>query len=80
MTKVHLYPFCREADTAFKDFIREEQVDRARKMGCGGVAIIENDEHVFIGQVSYDKWAMGRTYMMDGVMYHSGIRMQSGKE
>lgn len=75
MIYVHTYPYRIMADEAFAAFVRSERITRASKNGSECIAITDNDEHHFMTEERYYRWRLGRTYEMDGVIYHSDSRL-----
>ena len=73
MIYAHIYPYRFLADDAFKEFIRSRSIVSARKNSYACVAITDKkDEHHFMTKERYERWKHGRTYEMNGVIYHSG--------
>lgn len=79
MIYARVFFYSRDAEIAFRGFILEHNPTRIRKFGrCLLVASINEDEHWFMGQTSFSKWSMGRTYIYveDGKLYRSRYRLQ----
>ena len=76
MTYAHLAMNMRDADFFFKCFIdeRKDSVVKTRKTSYFYVKLLDGDEHCFMSFDFYKKWNIGRTYTMDGKLYHSGFQ------
>lgn len=44
------------------------------------VKLKTGDEHHFMNATTYHKWCVGRTYEMDGELYHSGYPYKERSE
>ena len=76
MTYAHLAMNMREADFLFKAFTKKYKKVIAKTEKTSGiftVIIVNGDEHCFMNCDMYNKWHIGRTYIMDGGLYHSGV-------
>ena len=80
MIYAHVYPYRILADEAFADFASSKRITRASKNACECIAITDKDEHHFMTEERYNRWKFGRTYEMDGVIYHSGERLAERTE
>lgn len=78
----HLAPNMREADFCAKCFIDKNSgnVEKVRKLSFVKVKLMNGDEHHFMNCDVYRKWSMGRTYNLDGILYHSGFPQAKGGE
>lgn len=74
MIYAHIYPYRILVDDAFANFIRNKRIIKAHKNGYECIAITDKDEHHFMTEECYNRWKHGRTYEMDGIIYHSGER------
>ena len=72
MTYAHVLPTMREADFCFRSFL-DEWKNSIRKAEKYKVHLINGDEHHFVSFHNYRKWSIGRTYTLDGRLYHSGV-------
>ena len=68
MIYAHIYPYRILADEAFANFT-------TRKNAYECIAITDKDEHHFMTEERYNRWKYGRTYDMDGIIYHSGYKI-----
>ena len=80
MTYAHLAPNMREADFWAKCFIDKNSgnVEKVRKSALMMVKLVGGDEHYFMNIDAYKRWNIGRTYILDGVLYHSGFPQAKG--
>lgn len=80
MIYAHLAPNMREADFWAKCFIDKNggNVEKVRKLSFVKVKLISGDEHYFMNDDVYRKWSRGRTYKLDGILYHSGFPQAKG--
>ena len=72
MIYAHIYPYRILADEAFANFTRSKRIIKAHKNAYECIAITDKDEHHFMTEERYNRWKYGRTYDMDGIIYHSG--------
>lgn len=80
MIYAHVFLYSKHAEDAFKEFATECNPTKARKIGrCLFVAFVDGDEHWFMGEEAYSRWAMGRTYIHVGYeeQCHSKAPMQT---
>ena len=80
MIYAHVFPYSKHAEDVFKEFAAECNPTRVRKIGrCLFVAFVGRDEHWFMGEEAFSKWAMGRTYILAGYgeQCHSQALMQT---
>ena len=75
MIYAHLAPTLREADFWAKCFVdeRKNDVKKINKSSLIKVKLMNGDEHYFMNLDVYRKWSTGRTYILDGTLYHSGF-------
>lgn len=76
-TVVHLSRYHNHCTAKYMDFIEEHEgwITYANKLRLE--VILSNGEmHRFITYSEYPIWRMGRTYWLDGVLYHSGCSME----
>lgn len=82
MIYAHVFLTEKDARLGFYEFV-EPRVDLVKCIdgNCFHVrmAKIGDDEHYFMGGTTYHKWCMGRTYEMDGKLYHSGYLLERSK-
>lgn len=83
MIYAHVFLTEKDARLGFYEFV-EHRVALVKCIdgNCFRVrmAKIGDDEHHFMGETMYHKWCMGRTYEMDGKLYHSGYPLERSKE
>lgn len=76
MIYAHVFLTEKDARLGFYEFV-EPRVDLIKYIdgSCFRVRIVKigDDEHHFMNETMYHKWCMGRTYEMDGRLYHSGF-------
>lgn len=80
MIYCHLCLSAREAEYWFAKFVTENfaKLDRIDRFN---LRILEDGNvHYFVSQFIYNKWCLGRTYMLNGELYHSGERDMRGEE
>ena len=77
MDKVKLYGSDKEAEHGFMKYIAEHpQLKRSQRGSCMYFAESEDKTRLwFLGFDTYRIWCRGRTYLMDGAVYHSGWRV-----
>lgn len=77
MDRVKLYGSDREAGYAFMECVRE--YPQLKRSQCGSsMYFVESEDKTrlwFLGFGTYRIWCRGRTYLMDGAVYHSGWRV-----
>lgn len=75
MIYAHLAMNMREADCLFKCFVdeRTNSIVKTRKASFFYAKLLDGNEHCFMSFDTYKKWRIGRTYTMDGRLYHSGV-------
>ena len=71
----HLAPNMREADVLFKHFCDwyKNSIKKAQRSPVPKVELIKGEVHVFMSFDVYKRWSIGKTYMLDGMIHHSGI-------
>lgn len=68
----HVYGIGTQAHYWLLRFVEEnDQVIKVDKLN-GSVHTKDGLKHWFMGAAKYDFWCIGRTYAMNGVLYHSG--------
>ena len=80
MIYAYIYPYRILADEAFSNFIRSKRITKASKNAYEFIAITDKDEHHFMTKERYDRWKYGRTYDMNGIIYHSGEARMEGAD
>lgn len=75
MIYAHIAPTMREAEFLAKSFVDEWEysIVKMRKKSFFYVKLLNGGEHCFMSFDVYKKWNKGRTYTMDGRLYHSGL-------
>lgn len=75
----HLFEFEIQAVRYLKEY-EAENYDDIAKVDMGKHKIIMKDKniHEFMGISKYCKWCKGRTYMLNGKIYHSGYELKEG--
>lgn len=78
MDKVKLYGSDKEAGHGFMKYIAEHpQLKRSSRGSCMYFVELEDKTRLwFLGFEQYRIWSKGRTYLMDGAVYHSGWRVE----
>lgn len=76
---VHVFSCMREAHMESMRF-RDEHFDEVlfadyRRQGAYVVELNNEEKHIFLSYQVYGKWLIGRTYVLDGEIYHSGIKL-----
>ena len=76
MIHVHLTSDMRKARVLFEAFCQMQQgnIEKARMSFSCEVTLKNGAQHCFIPNSIYWKWCLGKTYMLDGELYHSGYR------
>ena len=82
MIYAHLAPNMREADFWAENFVNEQKnsINNIRKTSIIKVKLKDGDEHHFMNLDTYLKWSIGRTYKLDGILYHSGFPQMERSE
>ena len=79
MIYAHVFLTEKDARLGFYEFV-EPRVDLVKCIdgNCFRVRMtkIGDDKHYFMSGTMYHKWCMGRTYEMDGKLYHSGYPLE----
>lgn len=73
MVYAYVYPSEREACLYFRTFILNNDITRSRVAGVYTAQLDNGDEYCFMNERCYQKWNLGRTYMRDSKLYHSGF-------
>ena len=77
MIYAHVFQTEKDARYGFYEFV-EPRINDIKWIdgSCFRVRIVKigDDEHYFMGETMYHKWCIGRTYEMDGELYHSGYQ------
>lgn len=70
----HLNEFEKYADFDFIEFMEKHKRDTIQIIYDDRRMVITDDgnEHIFMGGKRYREWCKGRTYMLNGVLMHSG--------
>lgn len=78
MTIAHIFEKPIDARMAFREFTYEnyERVIRRDKDIKDRCVILNEDEHVFMTANEYSTWNLGRTYMLNGNLMHSNIKVR----
>lgn len=84
MIYAHVFLTEKDARLGFYEFV-EPRVDSAEWIDGSlfhvrMVKLNNGEEHHFMPEREYHKWCMGRTYEMDGELYHSGYPVERSKE
>lgn len=75
MIYAHIYEYMRDADYFAYRFIddRHDEIEKIKRPSRYIVILKNGDEHHFLSRAVYDRWSMGRTYMIGDVLYRSGF-------
>lgn len=75
MIYAHVSMLMTTAYVVSKNFIdnHSDEVKRIKRNGHFIVIMKNGDEHHFLSDVIYDRWCIGRTYMIGDVLYRSGF-------
>ena len=71
MIYAHVFMTLRDADLCFRDYLSVWR-NIISKIENYKIVMINGDEHHFMSVHNYRKWSKGRTYTLDGRLYHSG--------
>lgn len=65
----------RDADYFAYRFIddRHDEIEKIKRPSRYIIILKNGDEHHFLSRAVYDRWSMGRTYMIGDVLYRSGF-------
>lgn len=77
MTIAYIFEKPIDARIAFREFVYENCDRVIRRDGDieDRIVILDGDEHVFMTANEYCTWNLGRTYMLNGNLMHSNIRV-----
>lgn len=75
MIIAHIYPTVREAHYAFEHDLHYNLLD-INKIRVDKYQTNDGNEHWYISEWEYPRWARGRTYMLDGIMYRNGFEIK----
>lgn len=75
MIIAHIYSTVREARYAFERDLRYNSLD-INKIRINYYQTNDGNEHWYISEWEYPRWAKGRTYMLDGVIYRDGFEVK----
>lgn len=86
MIYAHIFQFEKDARYGLYEFV-EPRIDEVEYIDGSifyvrMVKLKNGTEHHFMSNIAYQKWCMGRTYEMDGELYHSGYacKERSGED
>ena len=85
MIHAHVYTTARRAVYYSLDFIRrnEKSITRAQKRSGTLPILVElgsKERHYFMDLRTYDRWCLGREYVLDGSLYRSGFKLRNMEE
>ena len=78
MTIAHIFEKTIDARMTFREFVYEN-CDRVIRRDIDvedRTVILDGDRHVFMTANEYSTWNLGRTYMLNGNMMRSNIRVR----
>ena len=84
MLHAHVFQTEKDARYGFYEYV-EPRIDKVKWID-GSIFYVRmvklktGDEHHFMNETTYHKWCMGRTYEMDGKLYHSGYPYKERSE
>lgn len=82
MIHAHVYTTARAALYYSREFIRlnEKSITKTQKKS-GTLPIMvglgSKKQHYFMDVRTYDRWCLGREYVLDGSLYRSGLKLRS---
>lgn len=81
MIHCHVCLSTREAVYRFAAYV-EENIAKLDRIDRVNLRVLDKDgnTHYFVSRFRYNKWCLGRTYMLRGELYHSGERYMRGEE
>ena len=80
MIYAHIYDYMIHAEGAFRKFIDDnDKIVKIRRAGTQLIAYLQNgDEHHFMSASVFQRWRLGRTYMIGDTLCHSGMPVKRG--
>ena len=60
-----------------REYIKEHKaiIDHSRMKPYPVIFLMNGDVLCYLSARQYERWCIGRTYMLDGELYHSGIKL-----
>lgn len=60
-----------------REYINEHKaiIDHSRMKPYPVIFLMNGDVLCYLSARQYERWCIGRTYMLDGELYHSGIKL-----
>ena len=80
MTYCHIYETWRKAQYYFSEFVKENEkcLVKASRINLMTLDKVGN-KHYFMTFDKYERWCLGRTYMLGDKMYHSDMEIRGGE-
>lgn len=77
MVYADVWPSIRTATVHAREYIDEHKaiVDHSRMKPYPVIFLMNGDVLCYLSARLYERWCIGRTYMMDGELYHSGLKL-----
>lgn len=77
MMYVFLYHDTKSAEQEFEKALKHKVLRINRASAIPFLILLANgDEYIFMSYHTYDKWNIGRTYVLDGTLYHSDTPLE----
>ena len=75
MIHAHIFENMQRAHYYAYHFIDEHRhkIEKTKRTLIYIIILKNGDEHHFLSRAVYDKWSMGRNYMIDDTLYRSGF-------
>ena len=77
---VHLYVWFKDAVDGRQEYVNKNKEDIKTINTVKSSVICKNgDVHYFLSRHMYSEWCKGRTYILDGELYHSDYKVKEVK-
>ena len=82
MIYAHIYEYMQNAHYYACRFVDEHrhEIEKIKRPSRFIILLKNGDEHHFMSWAIYERWCMGRTYMIGDDLYHSGMCVKRGEE
>ena len=82
MIYAHIFEYMRNAEYYAYRFIDDhhDEIEKIKRPSRFIILLKNGDEHHFLSWAIYDRWCMGRTYMIGDDLYHSGMCVKRSEE
>lgn len=84
MIYAHIFATVHRALYYSQYFISRNEKSITKMQRSGTLPILveldSKEQHYFMDAHTYERWCMGREYVLDGILYRSGLKLRSMEE